>query len=84
LINNESIHAVDARCFYEAGGPVVIGYYACNGKRVTTMPGVSIRYGSVVVPGAVATKNVPSLVIRERSHDLQSKPVCVKGFQQCP
>lgn len=83
-------HDIDDPYFVAVGGKVIIDDYAYLGPRAMILPSVRIGYGSVIMAGAIVTKDVPDFAvvggipakfIRERARDLRYKPVYAKPFQ---
>jgi len=72
-------HNLDSPYFEMIGKPVIIDDYASVLSNALIMPGVHIKRGAVVLPGAVVTKDVdeyavvggnPAKVIRYRNKEL--------------
>lgn len=75
-------HDMDSPKFAAAGGPVVIEDFVWTCARTTISPGVTMKRGSVALPGAVVVRDteefevvggVPARRVRERSRELAYK-----------
>jgi maltose O-acetyltransferase len=73
-------HDLDSPSFSMTGKPVVIDDYVAILSNVLIMPGVHIKKGAVILPGAVVTKDIaeygiaggnPAKVLRFRSKNLE-------------
>jgi maltose O-acetyltransferase len=73
-------HDLDSPYFQMIGNPVIIDDYACVLSNALIMPGVHIKKGAVILPGAVVTKNIdeygiaggnPAKILRYRNKNLQ-------------
>lgn len=83
-------HDPNSSAFSDYLKPVEIEDHVWIGTRAMIMPGVTIRKGAVVLPGAIVTKDVepfkivggiPAKVVSERNNNLNYNPAWYPLFQ---